>query len=114
MILAATAAFTLMSATFKPNTTMPISTVAKDCGGQNISPEFHWSGAPANATSFSLIMHDPDAPRPGGFTHWTIAHIPGTAIMIGAGTDRYPGYYGPCPPPGKVHHYNVTLRALDG
>ncbi len=23
------------------------------------------------------------------------------------------GYYGPCPPPGKVHHYHFTLYALN-
>lgn len=114
MILAAVTAFTLMSATFKPNAMMPLATVAKDCGGQNISPELHWSGAPSGTKSFSLLIHDPDAPVPGGFTHWKIAHIAGSATSLAAGTTLYKGYYGPCPPAGKVHHYNMTLSALDG
>ena len=113
MIVAAVAAFQLMSATFKPNAMMPIATVAKDCGGQNISPELHWSGAPAGTKSFSLLIHDPDAPRPGGYTHWKIANISATTTSLAAGTIQYQGYSGPCPPPGKVHHYNMTLSALD-
>ncbi len=113
MIVAAALAFQLVSSTFKPNTTMPLSTVAKDCGGQNISPELHWSNAPAKTKSFALIVHDPDAPRPGGFYHWVVPNIPVSAVMLGAGTDLYKGYYGPCPPPGKVHHYHMTLYALD-
>jgi phosphatidylethanolamine-binding protein (PEBP) family uncharacterized protein len=113
MIIAATLAFTIASTTFKANGPLPITTVAKDCGGQNISPELHWSNAPANAKSFALIVHDPDAPRPGGFYHWAVANIPGSAFALGSGTERYPGYYGPCPPPGKLHHYNITLYALD-
>src|SRR3954451_13699503 len=39
--------------------------------GENVSPELSWSDAPANTKSFVLVMHDPDAPRPGGFTHWS-------------------------------------------
>lgn len=113
MILAAIAAFHLMSATFQPNAPMPITTVANDCGGKNISPELHWTGAPRGTKSFALIIHDPDAPRPGGFYHWAVANIPASAVALGAGTDLYPGYYGPCPPAGKVHHYHITLYALD-
>ena len=113
MIVAAVAAFQLMSATFKPNAMMPISTVAKGCGGQNISPELHWRGAPAGTKSFSLLIHDPDAPRPGGYTPWKSADIPAATTSLAAGTTIYKGYYGPCPTAGKVHHYNITLSARD-
>ena len=112
MMLAA-AVFQLMSATFKPNTMLPISTVAKDCGGKNISPELHWSGTPAGTKSFTLLMHDPDAPVAGGFDHWKVDTIPGSASSLPAGWAAFPDYYGPCPPKGKVHHYNLTLSALD-
>src|SRR5579862_4381049 len=102
MMLAATLAFTIASSTFKPNDALPITTVATDCGGSNVSPELHWNNAPAGTKSFALIVHDPDAPVPGGYYHWAVANIPGSAIALGSGTTRYPGYYGPCPPVGKV------------
>lgn len=113
LLLSLVFAFQLNSATFKPNGIVPHSMVAKDCGGENISPELHWKGAPKGTHSFALVVHDPDAPRPGGFYHWIIQAIPPSATRIDAGTTRFPGYYGPCPPPGKVHHYHFTLYALD-
>jgi hypothetical protein len=106
-------ALTLSSSTFAPGATVPMSMVAKDCGGKNSSPELSWSGAPAGTKSFALIVHDPDAPVPGGYYHWVVYNIPATADAIEAGSARYSGYYGPCPPAGKVHHYNFTLYALD-
>ena len=45
--------------------------------GRNTSPALSWSGAPAGAASFALILHDPDAPRPWGFTHWVIFNLQG-------------------------------------
>src|SRR5215469_1050385 len=42
------------------------------CDGRNISPELSWSGAPSTTKSFALIVHDPDAPVAGGFTHWLV------------------------------------------
>ena len=121
MILAALT-FTLASATFKPNATMPLRTVK--CGGANVSPELHWQGAPKGTRSFALILHDPDAPHPGGWYHWVVYDMPastrelpaGAAIApsrLGTTSFGSPGYGGPCPPPGKVHHYNFTLYALD-
>lgn len=106
-------AFELFSTTFQPNAMVPVSMVAKDCGGQNISPQLHWKDAPKGTKSFALVVHDPDAPRPGGFYHWVVPSIPGDASSIDAGTSKFSGYYGPCPPPGKVHHYHFTLYALD-
>ena len=98
--------------------------VATDCGGKNISPELHWSDAPANAKSLALIVHDPDAPRVGGFDHWVVYDIPATASRLDAGQQLSAhqtgtndtgstGYYGPCPPSGKPHHYVFTVYALD-
>lgn len=123
MMLAALT-FTIASATFKPHTTMPLSTVYSQCGGQNVSPELHWSGAPNGTKSFALIMHDPDAPHPGGWYHWIVMGLQPFAHSLTAGVDMPPavtgvnsfgahGYGGPCPPPGKPHHYNFTLYALD-
>src|ERR1700747_1645814 len=46
------------------------------CEGENISPEFYWVDAPKETKSFVLILHDPDAPRDNGFTHWLLYDIP--------------------------------------
>jgi hypothetical protein len=116
--------FALRSQTFAANARMPMETVCSPMGGGNRSPELSWSGAPRGTESFALAVHDPDAPRPGGFDHWVAYNIPagtnrlpeGAALrpdQLGVTTAGKPGYMGPCPPPGKVHHYHFTLYALD-
>lgn len=118
------AAFLLASSTFHANAAMPKSTVYTQCGGSNISPEMHWSGAPAGTRSFALIAHDPDAPVTGGWYHWVAYNIPAQTRRLSAGAAlsaaqsgqtsfKENAYGGPCPPPGKPHHYNFTLYALD-
>jgi Raf kinase inhibitor-like YbhB/YbcL family protein len=102
----------------------PIAFMARGCGGENRSPSLAWSGAPPTTQSFAIIMHDPDAPMPGGFYHWVAYNLPST--MRGLATDVVltkdqlgqtstggTGYHGPCPPPGAAHHYNITVYALD-
>lgn len=98
------------------------------CEGDNTSPEFSWKEVPPETKSFALIMHDPDAPRAGGFTHWVLYnipadkgsldpdvpkrdHVPGTG-MQGRNDSGKVGYMGPCPPSGR-HRYYVRLFALD-
>lgn len=121
MILAA-AAFTLASLTFNPNSTLPPTTVYNGCGGANISPELHWANAPRATRSFALTAFDPDAT--GGWYHWVAYNIPASTgrlaagarlplMELGASSFKQLGYGGPCPPPGKVHHYIFTLYALD-
>jgi Raf kinase inhibitor-like YbhB/YbcL family protein len=46
------------------------------------------------------------------------AGVPQTAEIAGGGTNGingfdHIGYNGPCPPPGKMHHYHFRLFALD-
>ena len=100
------------------------------CQGGNLSPQLTWSGAPAGTRSFALLMYDPDAPTGSGWWHWILYNIPATATSLPAGagdphknllpagalqgrTDfGTPGYGGPCPPPGKAHHYHLWLYAL--
>jgi Raf kinase inhibitor-like YbhB/YbcL family protein len=100
------------------------------CKGKNLSPALFWSGAPAGTQSFALMVHDPDAPTGSGFWHWVVYNIPAdaTGIPAEAGDPKKkglpagavqgrtdfgaPGYGGPCPPPGKVHHYHFRLFAL--
>ena len=92
------------------------------CDGGNINPELHMQNVPAAAKSLALVMHDPDAPRAGGFTHWVVWNIaPATAVIkqesIPPGASEgmnsaASGYMGPCPH-GGTHHYEFRLYALD-
>ena len=119
----AAAAFTLTSTAFANNANIP-SKFTCDAGQTNPSPALAWTEAPAGTKSFALIMHDPDAPLAGGFTHWVLFDIPATASSLPEGFQpgsdgvsgnsgfRRAGYGGPCPPSG-VHHYHFTLSALD-
>lgn len=116
----------LSSDAFGPNGTIP---ERFSCDGENLSPTLSWSGAPQNTAAFALIVDDPDAPS-GTFTHWVVYNIPPGVQQLPAGVPqtahladgsaqgvndfRGVGYGGPCPPPGKPHHYRFTLYALDG
>jgi len=98
------------------------------CEGDDISPDLSWRDAPPETKSFVLILHDPDAPRAGGFTHWVVYNIPaGTshieenipqqATVAGLGVQGKNdsgeiGYMGPCPPSG-THRYFARLFAVD-
>ena len=98
------------------------------CEGKDISPELTWKSAPSGTKSFALILHDPDAPRSGGFTHWVVYNLPADVTHIAQGapnTEKLPGggvqgrndfgqigYGGPCPPSG-THRYYFYLYALD-
>jgi len=97
------------------------------CDGANISPQLAWQAAPAGTKSFAMVMNDPDAPV--DFTHWLVWNIapaihglaesasPPGAMPQGAieGKNSFGrmGYGGPCPPPGKPHHYVFRIYALD-
>jgi hypothetical protein len=117
------AAFSLTSAAFTNDGNIP-SKFTCDAGAQNPSPALAWKDAPAGTKSFVLILHDPDAPMAGGFTHWVLFDIPATTMQLpeafepgtvgvsGNSGFRRAGYGGPCPPSG-VHHYHFTLSALD-
>jgi Raf kinase inhibitor-like YbhB/YbcL family protein len=124
VLAAAMGTMQLHSSDFTAGGIIPRGLMAVECGGQNRSPALAWSDAPKGAKSFALIMHDPDAPLPGGFYHWVVYNLPAGTHMLGANAkldaDQLgetslgkPGYYGPCPPPGPAHHYSFTLYALD-
>ena len=131
---AAPSRFRLTSLDFKLNGTIQMEQVfgGFGCTGKNISPALAWSGAPAGAKSFALLVHDPDAPTGGaGWWHWLVVNIPATAAALEKDAGKAdgsnlpagavqvstdfgsPGWGGPCPPVGdKPHHYVFTLYAL--
>jgi hypothetical protein len=92
--------------------------------GENISPPLEWSGLPSGTLQLALICHDPDAPLPQGFTHWTLYNIsPSVTRLAEAGGSKFTeglnsvgqlGYTGPAPPKGHgLHHYYFWLYALN-
>lgn len=101
------------------------------CEGDDASPAIAWSGAPASAKSFALIVDDPDAPDPSApkmtWVHWVVYNIPAAvaALAENASSAALPSgavegrndfkrsrYGGPCPPIGR-HRYYFKLYALD-
>ncbi|MAG15670.1 YbhB/YbcL family Raf kinase inhibitor-like protein [Candidatus Woesearchaeota archaeon] len=108
----------LSSSAFENNQVIPKKFT---CDAEDASPELNIEGVPSEAKSLVLIMDDPDAP-PKVWEHWTVINIPPTTTTIPE--NSVPGtqltndfskveWGGPCPPPGKVHHYQFKLYALD-
>lgn len=95
--------------------------------GEDVSPQLAWSGAPAEAQSFAVICHDPDAPLVGpgtyGFVHWVLYNLAADTTSLDEGTGKgtagktdfgRTGYGGPMPPEGHgVHHYYFWVLALN-
>ena len=92
--------------------------------GEDLSPALEWSGAPAAAKAFAVIMDDPDVPLANPFVHWVAYGIAGDAHALPeaaktgfvAGKNHFGalGYGGPMPPPGSgPHHYHFKVYALD-
>jgi Raf kinase inhibitor-like YbhB/YbcL family protein len=49
-------------------------------GNANMSPELHWSGAPAGTQSFALVLLDVSF----GQAHWVLWNIPASTTMLAA------------------------------
>jgi Raf kinase inhibitor-like YbhB/YbcL family protein len=115
----------LISSSFEPD-----GPIAKKytCDGEDISPELSWERAPEGTETYALIVDDPDAPG-RVFTHWVVYNIPASVTGFEEGMSAFEivkagasqgkndfgqtGYGGPCPPPGKAHHYHFRLYAID-
>jgi Raf kinase inhibitor-like YbhB/YbcL family protein len=131
-VQAQAAKFTLTSPDIANGKTIATTQVFNSfgCSGSNVSPALAWSNVPAGTKSFALLAYDPDAPTGSGWWHWVAYNIPAdaTSLPAGAGDPKKSlmppgvvqgrtdfgtaGYGGPCPPPGKPHHYYFRLYAL--
>ena len=109
----------LSSPAFEHNTVIPKKFT---CEAEDVNPELNIESVPEAAKSLVLIMDDPDAP-PKVWEHWTVINIPPQTKTIAENTIPEGAqltndfgkvaWGGPCPPPGKVHHYQFKLYALD-
>jgi hypothetical protein len=105
------------STSFANNGSIPLK---YSCEGDKVNPPLQITNVPSNAKSLALILHDPDAARPGGFTHWVMwnidpmGNIPADfkGAVQGLNGTKQPGYIGMCPPTG-THHYHFMVYALD-
>ncbi len=89
----------------------------------DVSPQLRWFGFPAATQSFAVTMYDRDAK----FWHWGVINLPNTTSALERGVPFLPqpaselknsagrnGYTGAAPPSGSgVHHYEITVYALD-
>ncbi len=128
--------FTLTSTTFKDGTLMPKkvanmnapgATPNANCVGENVSPQFTWTGAPADTKSFVFTMVDPEGRGGAGVMHWLAYGMPATKTSFAEGETTNDGptyiggkstqgvghYSGPCTPPGTPHHYTFVVIATD-
>jgi Raf kinase inhibitor-like YbhB/YbcL family protein len=120
----------LQSTDFAPGGAIALGCVYDEfgCRGGNASPALSWDHPPAGTRSFAVLMFDPDAR--GGWWHWAVFDIPAAVFSLRAGAGDPArhllpmgaiqvrndwgsmGYGGPCPPPGRAHHYLLMLYAL--
>lgn len=119
---------TLHVAGLAPGATLPRSQAFdKDgCHGDNRSPALYWSGAATRTGSYAITVFDRDARGGRGWWHWVAWNIPASRSGLPVNASHTLardfkqaendfgtlGYGGPCPPPGKAHHYIFTLYAL--
>ncbi|GAA4536776.1 YbhB/YbcL family Raf kinase inhibitor-like protein [Pseudonocardia xishanensis] len=101
-------------------------------GGEDLSPQLSWSGAPKGTRSYVVTCFDPDAPTGSGFWHWAVVDILAsvTSLEVGAGDEEGSGlpagsyqlandagikqFVGAAPPAGRgLHRYFFVVHAVD-
>ena len=122
--------FTLTSTDVAEGRAMPTAQVSgiMGAGGQDVSPQLAWSGAPDETKSYVVTMYDPDAPTPSGFWHWCLSNVPASVTQLASaaasnppegavkhrndgGTDEF---LGAAPPEGHgSHRYILCVTAVD-
>jgi Raf kinase inhibitor-like YbhB/YbcL family protein len=99
---------------------------ANTCTGVDTSPQLDWTGAPAGALSFAVVLTD----KSNNLTHWVIYDIPMAATGLPANVEKVfaptnvagahqttsfqatvRGYLGPCPP--VQHTYEFAVFAIN-
>ena len=100
---------------FKDGEFIPLENTAYDA---NITPSLHIEELPKGTKSLMFIIHDPNAPIPGGFIHYLAYDIKPDESCFNAGKQLPNGtgnkeYFGPKPPKGHgVHNYHFIVYAL--
>src|SRR6516162_758355 len=126
--------FMLSSSTFKDGTMLPKAAANKNAGnnpncvGENVSPQFSWTGTPEGTKSFVFLMEDPEGRGGAGVHHMVTYGIDAKVTGFAEGelskpSDKFVGgkatqgtgiYNGPCTPPNvQPHHYTFVLIATD-
>lgn len=127
--------FTLTSANFKDGGMLATKNAGNlksnpNCVGENVSPDLHWSNAPASVKSFVLLASDWEGQGGLGSHHLVVYNIAPAVTGFAEGelskpSDKFTGgkessgtamYRGPCPPAGSgLHHYlfNVIVTDLE-
>lgn len=105
---------TLTSSAFADRGAIPADYACEADGGQGLSPPLAWGDLPEGTAELVLVVHDPDAPVDGGFTH-LVTRLDPTAGSVPAGANRDGGpmadWVPLCPPDGE-HTYTFTLYAF--
>jgi hypothetical protein len=112
-----TAQLTVSSKSFSNNGMIPGK---YSCEWEEVNPPLQFTGVPKGTKALALIVHDPDAPRSGGFTHWVVWNLDPTrgipenfrGASQGLNDAKTMGYKGMCPPSG-THHYHFKVYALN-